>query len=732
MTTAYEDSSTTVAANTWHTSDTPTLNVTLSGAPSEDEFIIAYGRQNTSASVTLPAGFTMIAEQALSGNSFFVGYKIAGASEGSTYGFTTDATITSNDGFASVAVYSGVDTTTPFDVTYDDHIATYSTSTSHAPPDIGTRATNTRVLSIIFTSVITGGPTGYSPPTGYTMDESGGANNGPAGAIASKVEAAPGDKDPGDWSLTVTSVATLITLALRDSASTYIEISDVTWEPPTGYSYVEYNGDVIPQHSFLFKASGTHTGTSGSTLTDSTKSLIADEWENYRVKNFNDGSEGIIGSHLSGAGPFTLSTALSGGTDNDFDNGDKYDIEVAMNVGDQIGYKLSETSTNGVYPVTFYLIDQADGSVTSDYTGSVLASGLAADKTGTVAVRTNGSSSFTITGDAGTGSMSALGSQILGTEIFGTFGTAGSSSPSAALSGTITSSATEVDIRTGGDTIILTLSNDTWVASGATFDAQRQNIIDGLDAASSPTFGWNNEVRDKIAVGTVVRTSDTVVTITLSAQGGYNTTAQEVITATIPASALTSAAPLVASPTFTVDNVPAPAAAVTGTAPNQLASVIAAGGTTLIITLTEDTWIAAGTGPIGTTAQSQSIIDGIDSNLAEATGWDAEVKANLTPATDMVRTSDTVCTITIPSSSLSITATETITTTIPAAVLVTSASPVIAPGFTVRSPSTGGSMVTEIKRKKKPKGIDDQMFTDSNFEIDSLDTPGGGFTIDEA
>ena len=49
------------------------------------------------------------------------------------------------------------------------------------------------------------------------------------------------------------------------------------------------------------------------------------------------------------------------------------------------------------------------------------------------------------------------------------------------LSGTVTTTITEADIVTGGRTIILTLSGDTWVASGTAFDAQRQFIIDGLD-----------------------------------------------------------------------------------------------------------------------------------------------------------------------------------------------------------------------------------------------------------
>lgn len=123
---------------------------------------------------------------------------------------------------------------------------------------------------------------------------------------------------------------------------------------------------------------------------------------------------------------------------------------------------------------------------------------------------------------------------------------------SCALSGTITTTA-EADIVSGGRKIILTLTADTWVAAGATFDAQRQNIIDGLDSASSESTGWNAEVRDKEVVTAVARTSDTIVTITLTAAAAYDITADETITATVPASALvTSSGDVTAAPAFTV------------------------------------------------------------------------------------------------------------------------------------------------------------------------------------
>lgn len=121
---------------------------------------------------------------------------------------------------------------------------------------------------------------------------------------------------------------------------------------------------------------------------------------------------------------------------------------------------------------------------------------------------------------------------------------------SAALTGTITASVTAADIVAGGKTIILTLTNDTFVAAGATFDAQRQNIINGLLSAQSEATGWNLVVKAGLGVGTVVRTSNTVVTITLSAFATYAVSLPETITATLPATALTGGIAVVASPTF--------------------------------------------------------------------------------------------------------------------------------------------------------------------------------------
>jgi hypothetical protein len=121
--------------------------------------------------------------------------------------------------------------------------------------------------------------------------------------------------------------------------------------------------------------------------------------------------------------------------------------------------------------------------------------------------------------------------------------------PTAIVGGTIAFSSTEDQIRVGGRTILLFLTDDTWVTAGATFNAQRQNIIDGLVSAQSEAAGWNAEIVPNLPVGAVVRTSNTLVTITLIARNPYDITLLEEITVTIPGTALSVAvADLIALP----------------------------------------------------------------------------------------------------------------------------------------------------------------------------------------
>ena len=138
---------------------------------------------------------------------------------------------------------------------------------------------------------------------------------------------------------------------------------------------------------------------------------------------------------------------------------------------------------------------------------------------------------------------------------------------------------TESAIVASSETLVITLTDDTWVAAGSSFDAERQNIINGLDSVQVEATGWEAVVKAGLVVTNVVRTSDTVVTITLPTFASYDITATETITTTVPASALVvSGSALVASPTFDI-GVSA-SAPLTGTVTDDTEAEIQAGGST--------------------------------------------------------------------------------------------------------------------------------------------------------
>ena len=258
------------------------------------------------------------------------------------------------------------------------------------------------------------------------------------------------------------------------------------------------------------------------------------------------------------------------------------------------------------------------------------------------------------------------------------------------VSGSAVPSSLELQIVNGGQTIILTLLGDTWVAAGPTFDGTRQEIIDGITSAQVEATGWNAEVRDKMPLTDVVRTSGTVITITLSAQAGYNISAPEEITVSVPAAAMVlTGTVLVAAPTFNVNQIPT--AIVGGTiAFSSTENQIRAGGRTILLFLTDDTWVATGG---AFEAERQGIIDGLVSAQSEVAGWNAEIVPNI-PVGAVERTSDTLVTITlIPRNQYDIDLLEQITVTIPGTALVVGVGDLIAlpdPGFQITPVTTKG------------------------------------------
>ena len=118
----------------------------------------------------------------------------------------------------------------------------------------------------------------------------------------------------------------------------------------------------------------------------------------------------------------------------------------------------------------------------------------------------------------------------------------------------------EQEIRDGGISILLGLSGETWVATVGADNSITQALIDGMLSAFGEARGWNNIVRDGLTAVQVTRNADTLVTVNLPAFSDYEITADEEITVTAPAVALTGGVPIVGTPSFAISSDPTPPA----------------------------------------------------------------------------------------------------------------------------------------------------------------------------
>lgn len=122
-----------------------------------------------------------------------------------------------------------------------------------------------------------------------------------------------------------------------------------------------------------------------------------------------------------------------------------------------------------------------------------------------------------------------------------------------AVSGSVSDGTTEAEIIAGGQTLVLTLGGDTYLA-GWNFDQQRAALRDGITSAQSEAAGWNATVRPNIPLTNIVRTGNAVVTVTLQAQTlpRYGIVDQETVTPTVPGAIITSGVAVVSDIGFVV------------------------------------------------------------------------------------------------------------------------------------------------------------------------------------
>jgi hypothetical protein len=175
----------------------------------DNDFILAvmFGHDNRlSANPSLPTGFTqLLAEEETAGNddTILVGYRIASSEPGSgTYDFTYPD---DEDVSAAVVAFRGVDTSTPWDVTYSksDHYSYQLDLGIGSPgdldPDDITTATDGAFVICIYTA--SGARSGTNdPPSGYTIVTDCIRDHYRAKLlIAYREVASAGNEDPGIW-----------------------------------------------------------------------------------------------------------------------------------------------------------------------------------------------------------------------------------------------------------------------------------------------------------------------------------------------------------------------------------------------------------------------------------------------------------------------------------------------------------------------------------------------------
>lgn len=157
------------------------------------------------------------------------------------------------------------------------------------------------------------------------------------------------------------------------------------------------------------------------------------------------------------------------------------------------------------------------------------------------------------------------------------------SNQSAVLTGAVLT-ATESDIVTGGKDLVITLQNDLWAQDIATNSTKRNTLMAGITAETKPA-AW----QAVLASSTFVRSSDSMLTITLPAAPNYAIDSEEKIKVVIPSGCTANSTGSFTAGSFTLKAVTLDLSGTAVVSPLETKAVIA-GGKTIIITLNNGTW----------------------------------------------------------------------------------------------------------------------------------------------
>ncbi len=165
---------------------------------------------------------------------------------------------------------------------------------------------------------------------------------------------------------------------------------------------------------------------------------------------------------------------------------------------------------------------------------------------------------------------------------------------SAALGGTLlTGNVSETNVVFGGRTLEITLTDGQWVTDIETDKTKRDALFSGLVTSTEATeWAKVTTALKNAGQSAIKRDGNNKVTITLPAVSGYNINNNQYVTLNIPAACIIGAkASLIAGQTITIERTATAALSGTAYGASVNESAIRAGGKTIVITLTNATWV---------------------------------------------------------------------------------------------------------------------------------------------
>ena len=491
-----------------------TGNITITkptGTVENDVLIASIGVRPNTTGITPPTGWTLVRRVDTTGpdaNSLAVYRLAAGASEPASYTWTLTGVSASSGGIQS---FTGVDTTTPIDV---ENGQTTASGLSHATPSIVTTLPNTMlVTSHTFASTST-----WTPPAGVTESVDAGSPT----TLEIRVTASSDDAEEKLSNGTVTLGGNDLDLIQAGGSEQEVGLRFPNVTVPAGAT--------ITNVYIEFMARATDSGVTNLTF----RGEAADNAVTFTDTDYDLTTRAKTTASAAWNVPaWTSNTAYQ-----------TPDLTtVIQEVVDRGGWASGNAIALYVTGSGARIADAYDGSAADapllhiDYVGADAGQTTEAGYVLQASVGATGAKTATARGLADAGNTHLLALRSI---------------PAAALTGTLADGAIEDAIVSGGETLIITLTSDTWDATIGADNAKTTALIAGIDSAQAEDKGWDAVVKANLDYNDVARTSDSVVTITLGAEATYQLTANETITVTIPATAVTSATETVATPTFTI------------------------------------------------------------------------------------------------------------------------------------------------------------------------------------